>query len=352
MEYSKSPKQDTTKPVRNSRRRRLAIVICVVVVILGALFFTGMSYVTTGYNGSEPVRISFSEGTTPEQMRDLLTSQLGSYGGKVYWLWSVMGHGVPHGSYVVRPDMAAFRAARMIAKGRQTPVRLTFNNLRTFSQLCGRIGAVMECDSASFAAAADSILPGRGYTVAAFPAAFVPDTYEFYWTDSASRIVERLVSVRDDYWNDSRRAKAKSLGLTPVQVATVASIVEEETSKADERPLVARLYLNRLKKKIKLQADPTVKYAIGDFSLRRILGKHLAVESPYNTYKVEGLPPGPIRISDRSAMDAVLDAPEHDYIYMCAREDFSGYHNFATDYATHQANARRYRQALDRRGIR
>jgi UPF0755 protein len=131
----------------------------------------------------------------------------------------------------------------------------------------------------------------------------------------------------------------------------VASIVEEETAKSDERPKVARLYLNRLAKGMKLQADPTVKFAVGDFSLQRITGKHIATDSPYNTYRVNGLPPGPIRIVDRRTVDDVLNAPQHGYIYMCAKEDFSGYHNFATDFATHQANARRYQAELNKRNI-
>ena len=160
------------------------------------------------------------------------------------------------------------------------------------------------------------------------------------------------MDYRNRFWDKSRRSKAARLGLTPAEVATIASIVEEETAKTDEKPKVARLYLNRLQKGIKLQADPTVKFASGDFSLRRITGKHLAIESPYNTYKISGLPPGPIRVPASSTLDAVLNAPNHNYIYMCAKEDFSGYHNFASDYATHQANARRYQAELNRRGIR
>ena len=141
------------------------------------------------------------------------------------------------------------------------------------------------------------------------------------------------------------------MGLTPDEVAVIASIVEEETAKSDERGKVARLYINRLRKGMPLQADPTVKFAVGDFSLRRIGAKHLAVESPYNTYRHTGLPPTPIRIAEKSTLEAVLNAPEHNYLYMCAREDFSGYHNFTASFAEHRRNAFRYRAALDARGI-
>ncbi|MDE5595777.1 MAG: endolytic transglycosylase MltG, partial [Muribaculaceae bacterium] len=165
-------------------------------------------------------------------------------------------------------------------------------------------------------------------------------------------LVKRLSDIRDKFWNEERRAKAASMGINPVGIATVASIVEEETAKKDERPKVARLYLNRLKRGMLLQADPTVKFAIGDFGLRRIYNTHLTVDSPYNTYKYKGLPPGPIRIPERSTLEAVLDAPAHNYIYMCAKEDFSGYHNFATDIAEHNRNAARYHRALSQRNIR
>ena len=159
------------------------------------------------------------------------------------------------------------------------------------------------------------------------------------------------MGYRNEWWNAERVARAHALGLTPVEVATVASIVEEETAKADERGKVARLYINRLRKGMRLQADPTVKFASRRFDLRRIAGDVLKTDSPYNTYMVQGLPPGPIRVASKSAIEAVLDAPEHDYIYMCAKNDFSGYHDFAVDYATHQANARRYQAELNKRNI-
>lgn len=160
-----------------------------------------------------------------------------------------------------------------------------------------------------------------------------------------------MTQYRDRFWTDDRREKARKLGLTPVEVATLASIVEEESAKPDEYPAIARLYMNRLKKGMLLQADPTVKYATGNFALRRITGEHLRTPSPYNTYLHPGLPPGPLRTPSKSTIDRVLSAPAHTYLYMCAKEDFSGYHNFASDYATHTANARRYQKELNRRGI-
>lgn len=179
----------------------------------------------------------------------------------------------------------------------------------------------------------------------------MPDTYEFYWNATPNKIIKRLVEYREKFWTDKRKAQAASLGLSPIEATILASIVEEETNKADEKPIVARLYMNRLKKGMLLQADPTVKYAVGNFGLKRILQQHLNIESPYNTYKHPGLPPGPIRIPSGNTIDAVLNAPSNDYIYMCAKEDFSGYHNFTSSYSEHLNNARRYQAVLNKRNI-
>lgn len=330
--------------------RRLWIIItgCVAILFMAAIVVR--SYITEKYAGEKSVRVNVSPATDKTALEGMLRDRLGAFGGKVYFLWNMMADSVHAGSYEITPSTSAFSAARMIAKGRQTPVMLTFNNLRTIEQLAQRVSHIMACDSASFIAAVDSVVTSRGLSRAQAAACFLPDSYEFYYTASPGRIVDKLIEVRDHFW-ESRRAKAASISLTPEQVCTVASIVEEESAKTDERPRIARLYLNRLAKGMHLQADPTVKFALGDFSLRRITGKHLAVESPYNTYKYAGLPPGPIRIVDSHTIDAVLDAPEHNYLYMCAKEDFSGYHNFSTDYTGHQRNAARYRAALDRRGI-
>lgn len=304
---------------------------------------------------TEPTRIYIPEGSGNEAIGDTLRTSLGdNFGTKVarLWAWQNGSAAQAVGSYVIHPGDMALMVSRMLLYNRQSPVKVTYNNIRTFDQLAARIGKQMMFTPEQFKAACDSILSGTGYTRENFTAAFLPDTYEFYWNADPAYVVEKLVSHRDKFWNSERLEKAAALGLTPEEVTTLASIVEEETNKKDERPLVARLYLNRLQKGMKLQADPTVKFAIGDFSLRRILNTHLRKDSPYNTYRNVGLPPGPIRIPNAETIDAVLDAPEHDYIYMCAKETFNGYHNFASNYKDHQANAKRYQQALNKRGIR
>lgn len=306
------------------------------------------------YAGAEKVRVYIPANSTEQSVRDSLVSRLGSdFGSQVARLLSLSNANLEKatGSYVVSPGDDVKDVARKIRTGAQDPVKVTFNNIRTLPQLAARIASRLSFSDDDFIAACDTVLTARGYSAPEYTAAFLPDTYEFYWSESPARVVGKLVDVRDKWWTRERRASAKALGLNDKQVAALAAIVEEETAKADEKPMVARLYLNRLDKGMRLQADPTVKFAVGDFSLRRITDKHLGVDSPYNTYTHVGLPPGPIRIPEAATLKAVLDAPAHNYIYMCAKEDFSGYHNFAVTWDEHKANARRYHQALDRRGI-
>ena len=183
------------------------------------------------------------------------------------------------------------------------------------------------------------------------PALFIPNTYEAYWNTDAEAFIQRMKKEYERFWTQERKDKAQACGLTPVEVSTLASIVEEETANGPEKPMVAGLYIKRLNKGMLLQADPTVKFGLQEFGLKRILFKHLEVDSPYNTYKHAGLPPGPIRIPSIQGLESVLNYTQHHYIYMCAKEDFSGTHNFAVTAAQHQANARRYQQALNRRKI-
>jgi len=313
----------------------------------------GVSMAYKEYSGAE-VRVVIKEGSDRQAVLRTLRSQLGDdYGAVVARLWTWRSGDVSKavGSYVIKPGDRAWSVVNRLRTGTQTPVKLTFNNLRTVEDLAAVVDARLSMSADDFLNACDSVLPASGYGKYEYAAAFVPDTYEFYYNAEPEHVVKTLVKNTKAFWNKERCDRAGALGLSPVQVATLASIVEEETADVSERPVVARLYMNRLEKGMKLQADPTVKFAIGDFTIRRVTAAMLDVKSPYNTYKVDGLPPGPIRIVEKATVDAVLDAPHHSYIYMCAKEDFSGTHNFATDYATHRANARRYQQALDKRGI-
>ena len=257
------------------------------------------------------------------------------------------------GYFELKGSTSIYRAARRLAAGSQTPIKFTFNNMRLLSQLTQRADECfyMSADSLDALLKDKELCATYGFNTTTIAAMFLPDTYEFYWTVTPQRFVERMHDYYEQFWNDERKQKAKKAGLSPIEVSILASIVEEETAKVDEMPVVAGLYINRLRRDIPLQADPTVKYAVGDFSLKRILNKHLNTVSPYNTYLNTGLPPGPIRIPSRTAIDAVLNYRTHNYLYMCAKEDFSGYHNFATTLSEHNRNAQRYHSVLNRRGI-
>lgn len=329
--------------------------------IIGALALISIAalgvweYVTSPYEGENPTWVYLPHGTSTEALGDSLRSALGNRVGsrtlRVYKAAAKSGTQI-YGAYRIEPGTPAKDIARRILRHRQTPVRLTFNNVRTLDQLASRIASQMEFSASDFTAALDSLLPAAGFRgTEQYPAAFLPDTYEFYWTAPATETVGKLLHTRNNFWTPERRQKAAAMGLTPVQAATIASITEEETNNRPERATIARLYLNRLQRGMKLQADPTVKFALGDFTLRRIRGEHLKVNSPYNTYRVTGPPPGPIRIAEAATIDALLNSAPNSYIYMCAKEDFSGTHNFAADYSTHLANARRYQRALNARNI-
>jgi len=237
--------------------------------------------------------------------------------------------------------------------GEQTPVKLTFNNIRLRSQLAEKLATEVEPS----AAAIDSLLNNQaylaslGFDTTTIVSMFIPNTYEVYWTVTAPELMQRMKTEYDKFWTPDRQAKAEQLGLSQKEVSTLASIVQAETIKSDEKPRVAGVYFNRLKRGMLLQADPTVVFAVRDFTIRRVLNAHLRFDSPYNTYKYKGLPPGPINVPNISSIDAVLNPQDHNYIYFCAKEDFSGYHNFATNERDHINNARRYQRALNERKI-
>lgn len=260
---------------------------------------------------------------------------------------------VKSGRYAIEDGMTMPDLIRRLRSGGQSPVDLTFNNIRTIENLAGRLSSQLMLDSITILnhLSNSTIIESYGFNEQTFGAMFIPNTYEVYWDTSIENLTNRMKREYDSFWNENRRAKADKIGLDPLQVSTLASIVEEEATYADEYPIVAGLYLNRLKRGMRLEADPTVKFAVGDASLRRILFRHLEVESPYNTYKIPGLPPGPIRIPSITSIDATLSPAEHNYLFMCAKDDLSGRHNFAVTHAEHARNAAAYQRALNQRGI-
>ena len=256
------------------------------------------------------------------------------------------------GKYAIKDGDTMSDIYNRIVSKQQTPVRVTIPSTRDVQMAIGAISKQLMVDSAALAAYTNpTAISCFGHSKESTPGFFIPDTYEVYWDISAEDFFEKLASWERQFWNSERKAKAEAAGLTPKEVATLASIVNEETSNIQEMPTVAGLYINRLKKGMPLQADPTVKFALGDPTRKRILIKDLEVNSPYNTYKVKGLPPGPIRIPTKQALESVLNYKKHDYLYMCAKEDFSGTHNFAKTLSEHNVNAQKYQKALNKLNI-
>ena len=257
------------------------------------------------------------------------------------------------GRYVLKKGMTYSSLINMLRSGRQTPVNVTFNNIRTLDRLAGNISKRLEPDSIALVNTFtnDSIIASYGYVPETFISMFIPNTYEFYWNTSPTRFLERMKKESDKFWSSRNDAVSKT-GLSKEEVMTLASIVYEETKLKSEMARIAGVYMNRLRKNMPLQADPTVKFAVGDFSLKRVLNKHLKVDSPYNTYINLGLPPGPICMPSIDAINAVLNYEHHDYLYFCAKADLSGSHAFAKTLSEHNRNAQAYYNAINRLGIR
>jgi UPF0755 protein len=256
---------------------------------------------------------------------------------------------VKPGLYKIDPKMNNLQLVRMLRSGAQVPVKVTFNNVRTKEDLAEKITANLEVTEEQFLGLIQDSLYIRKFDFEeeTIMSMFIPNTYEFWWNTSPEVLFDRMHKEYQTFWTEERKQKAQALGLSQKEVSTLASIVQAESQKADERPKIAGVYLNRLKIGMALQADPTLVYATGDFTLKRILNIHKEIDSPYNTYKNAGLPPGPINLPDINSLNAVLNAEKHSYMYFCAKEDFSGYHAFAVTYTEHLNNARRYQTALN-----
>lgn len=253
------------------------------------------------------------------------------------------------GKYLITSDMNNNELVDLLRSGNQIPVNVVFNNVRDIYQLAGRVSSQIEADSASIATILSDTneLKSIGLKLETASTLFLPNTYEFYWNTSGKDFVDRMYEEYLKFWNNDRLLKAEEINLSKAEVVTLASIVEKETNKNDEKQAIAGVYLNRLKSGWRLQADPTVVYATGDFNIRRVLNVHKKVDSPYNTYRHLGLPPGPICIPSISSIDAVLNYDNNGYFYFCAKDDMSGYHVFAKTGKQHNRNAKAYQEALN-----
>ena len=252
------------------------------------------------------------------------------------------------GRYVLEKSMTNLQALRLLRSGKQEPVRITFNNVRLIPELAEKITRNLNMTAEEFQVALINFAMSNtdGFNKDNIIAMFIPNTYEVYYNVAPEALIKRMYREYENYWTPERKEKAKKTGLTQIEVSILASIVQAETIREDEAPIIAGLYLNRLKKGIALQADPTLKFAVGDFTLKRILNVHKEIDSPYNTYLHPGLTPGPINMPELYSLEAVLNYTPSDYYYMYAKEDFSGNHNFTNSYSEHVRNAARYQNAL------
>lgn len=257
---------------------------------------------------------------------------------------------VKPGRYEIRKGMSVFELVSMLKNGSQAPVNLVITKLRTKESLAQRISGKFEFDSLQMIHYLNDndTLKKYGLDSVTVMAAVIPNTYTYFWNTTPDKVFKKFFAEYEKFWNDDRKQKAESLGLTPVQVITIASIIDEETNHSPEKSTIASVYLNRIKTGMPLQADPTLKFALRDFSLKRIYESHKLTESPYNTYRNKGLPPGPICTPQLETIDAVLNAPVTEYLYFVAKSDFSGAHSFSTNYGDHMKLAKEYHQAQNR----
>ncbi len=328
----------------------IATVVVLVAIGIGAWIFVGPG---TRFSGTKETLYIPSNGATKLGVLDSLqkhkiitnTAAFNMLAGRLnYW------KNIRPGKYEIKKGASLLSIVRMLRNGQQTPVNLVITKWRTKADFARAAGAKFEFDSAAmslFLNNQDS-LNNFGVEPQTAMALVLPDTYTFLWNTTPQKVFKKLADESKKFWTPERLQKGVEKGLTPLQASIVASIVDEETNAAAEKGQIASVYLNRLSKGMPLQADPTVKFALNDFGLKRIYHKHLSFESPYNTYQNKGLPPGPICTPQKKTIDAVLNAPETNFIYFVASPKFDGTHEFSATYAEHLQKAKAYQQALNR----
>ncbi len=347
-------KKKSSGKKKGHKSPRAAVIIS---ACAAGLLIIGIALWAAFLSGKAPssAEIKIPAGATHEMLRDSIAGHLGkSYADKVTRLMKMRGTdlGTRHGAYLIEAGMSPLDAMRRLTGGPQNPLTITINGFRMLPVLEQKVAARFDFSPEALDAVLADEETMRKFNLKpeSAMAIFLNDSYDFYWCASPRDVVEKIGAHYNEVWTPQRKAKAKALGVEPADIMIVASIVDEETNALEEKGTIGRLYLNRLHKGMRLEADPTVRYAGGDFTVKRVRNPK-SIESPYNTYLHAGLPPGPIRTTSVETIDAILDSTPHDYLFMCAKEDFSGRHNFATTYAEHQVNARRWKRELDRRGI-
>jgi len=344
---------------RSFRKQIILTIIAILIIGSGIITYLGYRMVykpNVWLNGQKSAAFNIRSGSTWDDVK----KQLYKNGTIIHrasfeQLASIMKYPdhIKSGHYILKEGMSNKQIITKLRSKQQDPVKLVFNNIRIKQELAGHLAEQLETDSVTFIKLLNDqeYVKTFGFTTENIISMFIPNTYEVYWDITPKKFIERMHKEYIAFWTDKRKAKLKAIGLTELQAITMASIVEKESNMNDEKPDVAGVYMNRLKQGWLLQADPTLVYALGDFSIKRVLNVYKTIDSPYNTYKYFGLPPGPICLPSISSIDAVLNYRQHNYMYFCAREDFSGYHNFAVTMNEHLLNASKYQQALNKRGI-
>ena len=341
---------------KKSRFHRIIMYLLVFLIILalGVAYwmYRVIFYPNVWIEEGERVSVYIPDGTDFEDVKVILYSQ-GLIINRRNFEWLAREKKYPElikaGHYIIRQGMSNNELVNMLRAGEQEPVDVIFNNINTKEDLAARISSQLEFDSLQLINLLNdsTFLSQYDFQPENIKVMFIPNTYEFYWTTDPKGFMDRMYIEHKAFWNDRRKALADSIGMSIHEIVTLASIVEKETNKNDEKDIIAGVYINRLKRGWLLQADPTLIYAWGDFGIKRVLNIHKQIDSPYNTYKNAGLPPGPICIPSISSIDAVLHYDRNDYLYFCAKEDLSGYHSFSKSHTQHIKNARKYQEALN-----
>lgn len=344
---------------RKSKRSFTKLIIWSVIIVLiigsslGYLFYQAVYKENVWTPEGKDVSIYIPTSAEFEDVKNILYEK-GLIIHRANFIWWAEQKSYPKlikpGRYIIRNGMNNHELINLLRSGNQVPVKVIFNNIRDIYQLAGKVSTQIEADSTSLVSEMKNnpVLQSMGLTEETVSIIYIPDTYEFYWNTLAEGFVKRMHEEYLRFWNSERENKATLLGMSIPEVITLASIVEKETNKNDEKELIAGVYVNRLERGWRLQADPTLIYALGDYTIKRVLNVHLDFDSPYNTYKYGGLPPGPICIPSISSIDAVLNNKNEGYLYFCAKDDLSGYHAFAKTNRQHNRNARKYQEALDK----